>query len=298
MVLAIMLGFLAYVDPDWGVPGIEGWDTPSAIQFWELIALLVIAPLMHRLDERQQAYGFLYYFLKDSRTVFEVEEGALRGLLTVQSIRSALTLGVLLALLSERDDLLGQVAITPGNALVTPGVMFFALAVAGLSGSALTTLAAIQSYDYALRFKWAEEKKNVKLEFVKKAHRLGVIGFYCLMWSLTTASALAGPLVGLAATSAVFLVMWYYYYFPVVTLRTRAELAVENLPPTARDTPVSASSIITSSGEEQREVVSLAEQWGAVRAGLVVVEKLLPDWAKSDVKTTIEIGERIVDPKS
>jgi hypothetical protein len=291
---AMTLAVIASLDPDWGVPPMKGWDTRSAIQLFELLGLLIISMFMHGRDEAQKAAGFLYFYRLDPRTTYEAAEGALRGLLTVQSIRSALTLGALLALLSRREDLLGQVSMNPEGVVGTPPVVFFVLAVAGLSGSALTTLAAIQSYDYALRFSWPEPKDQVKLEFVKKAHRFGVIGFYCLMWSLTAAAALAGTLVGLIATSAVFVVMWYYYYFTPLSLKTKAERAVQDVAPDARNTAVARSSLRRSLGKKDDELVTLAEQWTAVREGLDVLEKLLPKWARSDVQTTREIGDKIV----
>ena len=250
---------------------------------------------MHFFDKPQNACGFLYFKRSGIKTNFDISEGALRGLLTVQSIRSALTLGILLVLLRERENLLGEVVIDVASFSGTPEIMFFVLAVVGLSGSVLTTLAAIQSYDYALRFDWGQEKKKVKEGFVEKAHHLGVIGFYCLIWSLVASTHLFGPLIGQVATSVVFVLLWYYYYFPPEKMKSRAELAVENLPANARNEPVPNSKLMIPFGKQKGEMVTLAEQWSAIREGLDVLENLLPEWAKSDVKTTKEIGERIVN---
>jgi hypothetical protein len=292
---AIGLAVVAYANPAGPFPALAEWDTRSAVQLFELFALLGVATLMHKLDVRQKAAGFVYFYKHHiARTSYEEKEGPLRGLLTVQSIRSALTLGMMLALLSHREALLGSIRIDAETIIGVPKVTFFALAVVGLAGSALSTLAAIQSYDYALRFTWGKEKASIKQEFVKKAHRLGVFGFYCLMWSLIASAVLAGAVSGLLAVSAVFLVMWYYYYFPPLTLETRAKRAAKEVPKSASATPVHASSLAASLGKKEGEVVTFDEQWRAARESLETLEGLLPTWAKLDVRTTKEIGDEIV----
>ena len=294
-----ILGSIAYINPVGFLPSLSGWDTQSSIQLIELGLLLLIAKAMHITDRIYETKGFVHFYRKldINSPKYAHSDNVLRGLLTVLSIRSALTLGCLVVLLSHRKELLSDQLVTIESFLHTPPITLFALAVTGLSGSALITLAAIQSYDYALRFTWdskPNEMLEVKMEFIRKAHSLGVIGFYCLVWSLIAAAGLVGALEGLVVTTSVFLVFWYYYYFKFdVTNPTPAEQAVKDLKEGASGTPVSCLKLAVVTKDGSVVQLTLKEQWPAVREWLNVLQSLLPNWAKSPVQATIDIGEKL-----
>jgi len=287
---------LAVFNPSIGW-SLGGWTTQKASVFWVLILLLLFAWVMHRSDKKRHLYGFVDLHHTNGHTHLELAEGSLRGLLTVQSIRVALTLGVLGALLDRGGTIL--TLLTLESVVKDPTVTLFTAATAGLALSTLTTLAALQCYDYALRFVWGEPKANVKLKLVQKAHRLGKAGFYSLTWSLTAATALIRPGAGLIVTAVVFYVMWYVYFFPLKT-RTRSfadQAAHEVKAKTAPGISLAPGEAKTY-GKADGDPIGFTDVWPVTRVGVKALETVLPAWARSAATTVITIGDKISDPKS
>jgi hypothetical protein len=197
------------------------WQTRDAVTLASLVSLLVAAALMHGLDRREWM-GFKALHDEDPKTLVNLDDSVVSGMLTVQSVRAAMTVGMLGMFINWQVKAAQspfQPPVQWGPLLKTPSAVFLGLVAIALAVSAMTTLAALLCYDYSLRFDWTT-KSRVKLALRRKAHKLGVWGFYCLMWSLCAATALIDSAICIVAIASVYVVMWYYYFFPTNTLDT------------------------------------------------------------------------------
>jgi hypothetical protein len=177
---------------------------------------------------RLKGKGFLYqHEISNSR--LQLDDGAVSGLLSAQSIRTAVTTFILTATVSQ---------IPKTNGLPDwSNVRQFTIALGAtvcmtLVISLVTTLVATLCFDHSIRFTWSptepssgltlaqtqEAAENTKLDLRMKAKNLNSIGFYCLMWSLAALPALIDPRACLVAVLVVYVVTWAYYFFPTVNV--------------------------------------------------------------------------------
>ena len=196
------------------------WESRDALILVLLLLLIVLAWPMHAIDSHAFGLRFLHSI---NGTRQSMADAPMNGFLTNLSIRAALTTFLLVWLSrgaadgslwgEPEEDFLRWSAIAQ-----SPSAFLFVMIAATLGLSLMTTMAALLCTDYSLRFEWPDrankQPNRVKLELRRKAHRFHVIGFYCLMWSLAAATALVDYFVCLIASTAVFSVMWSYYFFP------------------------------------------------------------------------------------
>jgi hypothetical protein len=196
-----------------------------------LVFLLIAARLMHALDEMGHGFGVRHVY-HDLHIRHRVDDSVISGVLSRESIQGAITLGILASLVTsiERpEDLQGFFR--------NPRLLFPSTIAAALGVSVITTLAAILCYDYSSRFDWPEGERN---SFISKGHRLGMWGFYTLMWSLAAVTALKSNYLCIVTALIVFCVMWYYYFFPIDHVKLpgyhQPDLSKANLQGKALDT--------------------------------------------------------------
>jgi hypothetical protein len=191
---------------------------------------------MHTSDARLRGGGFKSRY-RESLAWIPLDDGTVSGLLSVQSIRTAVTTFILTALVGlvpKKDG----VAIwgSVGEFNVTLGV---AVGLA-LILSLVTTLVATLCLDYSIRFSWtpaearlknrspsltgaaltaalkaaSELADNTKFTLRDKARVLNEIGFYFLMWAIAALPAFFSVYACLASSFLVYVVTWCYYFFP------------------------------------------------------------------------------------
>jgi len=196
-------------------PVLDIWSPQYASTLGLLSLLVLAAPAMHALDQRSHGYGLSHVYHDTPITRYQLDDTIVSGLLTVLSVRAATAVVALGLLLNGAAALVIPVkpqALDWPSILASPRQVTFCVVLATLAWSVVTTMAALLCYDYSLRFDW-KAKPRVRYALRKKAHRLGVLGFYSLMWSLAVATALIDLKVAIAAATLVFGVMWYYYFF-------------------------------------------------------------------------------------
>lgn len=202
-------------------------DTESWIAL-ALVVLIASAPLMHSFDRMFKGKGFLHqHDLSNSR--LQLDDGTVSGLLSAQSIRTAVTTFILTATVSQIPKTNG----VPDWSQVRPfSYTLGAIVCVTLVISLVTTLVASLCFDYSIRFTWSpteessgatlavtqEAADNTKLDLRMKAGNLNAIGFYCLMWSLAALPALLDPIACLIAVLVVYLVTWSDHFFPTVNV--------------------------------------------------------------------------------
>jgi hypothetical protein len=194
-----------------------------------LIALIVAAPLMHAGDRLLNGRGFQDQHHR-SFARLQLDDGSVSGILSVQSIRTAVTTFILTGLVSQIPKVNGL----PTWEAVTPFKLQLGVFVGGvLLISLVTTLVASLCFDYSIRFTWEppearsepgsldlENTKrmaaNTKMDLRMKAKNLNAIGFYCLMWSLAALPTLLHWGAAFFAGIVVYGVTWSYYFFPTI----------------------------------------------------------------------------------
>lgn len=315
LAMSVILGIVAAGNPvvDASV-NLGHWDTRQCLALVEMILLLVFAWFMHESDFRLRLHGFRDLHAhagrttrsgdETNRTLLSTAEGALGGLLSVQGIRATFTLIVLGWLLQNRAQILGRAqgradAFTAfeslGSIPAWPTDTFFAIAVIGLSASVVTTLAAVQCYDYALRFDWGELKKDVRIGLVAKAHRLGIWGFYLLTWSLTVATALIEPVISFIAATGVFYVMWYYYFFKrSVNTVDVIEDAAATIKAGSTNVTLDASQAMLL-GKTTGHPVPFKEVWPVTNQGLTQLKHLAPKPVQPRLDAVILLGTKVAE---
>lgn len=182
-----------------------------------MILLLVAAVAMHKGDTHRRGWGFQHVYRHGHNASHERrEQHFVPAVLTVESIRAAMTAVILAALLDEsnRTSFLPGTLVRGGvlSILGQPRTAFFLLVISVLAFSLVTTMAALLCYEYATRFTWRDDWPKVDL--LQKAFHFGVWGFYCLMWSLAVVPVLVDYRLGFLSILVVFVIMWLYYFFP------------------------------------------------------------------------------------
>jgi hypothetical protein len=192
-----------------------------------LIALILSAPLMHAGDRLFRGHGFQDQHHR-SFARLQLDDGSVSGILSVQSIRTAVTTFILTGLVNQIPKDKGL----PMWGELTPFKLQLGVFAGGvLVISLVTTLVASLCFDYSIRFTWEppearpeagsldlDSTKKVaastKMDLRMKAKNLNAIGFYCLMWSLAALPALLHWRAAFFAGIVVYGVTWSYYFFP------------------------------------------------------------------------------------
>lgn len=224
-------GGLAMANPPapWSNWFLTGWQTKHAAAFWYWFLLFALSFGIHAWDEKSLAKGgsptggFKYVRSEGIKAPHDLSEGVIRAMLTIQSIRAAITIGMLFTVVNlwrqSATGVFGTILETPfletlWGTLASPAATMGALVVAALTCSIAATLAAIQCYDYSIRYQWNHAKKPLaKQALVGKAHEFTRYGFYSLMAALTASATVVEPMLSIFTTLIVFVVMWKYYYF-------------------------------------------------------------------------------------
>jgi hypothetical protein len=193
------------------------WTNLEATALLSMLLLLGGAFFMHRYDPTSDGWGFRHVYLGIGGGAHERDEQRYVGsILTVESIRAAMVVVLLAALLGERKHYLPPGGIPHhlplGLIPKDPGAVFFVLLTAALASSLVTTMAALLCYEYATRFTWQNNWARQNLNW--KAFQFGKFGFYCLMWSLAALPVLLDYYLVFVSVLFVFVVMWVYYFFP------------------------------------------------------------------------------------
>jgi hypothetical protein len=213
----------------WGNLYLTEWETKHAAAFWYWCLLFAFSFGIHAWDARSLTksgsapWGFKYVRSNGIRARHDLSEGVIRAMLTIQSIRAAITIGMLFTVVNIwRQSANGNfraIFATPFSetlrgTLASPASTMGALVLAALICSITTTLAAIQCYDYSIRYDWLKAGKPLaKQALVGKAHGFTRYGFYSLMAALTASVMVVEPALSIFTTMVVFLAMWKYYYF-------------------------------------------------------------------------------------
>jgi len=196
------------------------WDAQYVALCCELALLIFSAPLIIWFDNGQ-GRGLKNVYRAVVRSRLNLEDAAVSGMLSVLSIRAAITFGVLVALVTWQgktgDAHLINLPITWKELGNSPLGVIFATIVVILGVSIITTLVASLCYEYSIKVDWGSKSK-VKLQLRQKGHWFGVIGFYSLMWSLAAITALLNADVCMAAIAVIFFVMWWFYFFSIDVL--------------------------------------------------------------------------------
>jgi hypothetical protein len=210
---------IAATNPRGGFIGPVGhWENREAIMLVSMLLLLASAMIMHAYDIRKGAWGFQdIYRNREHGELGRDEEKFITPVLTAESIRAAMTAGILAILLDDRQEYLPHDTENPFwfsvPAIVEePKSVFFVMVVGALSASLATTMAALLCYEYATRFVFASDWP--RLHLLNKGFHFGKLGFYCLMWSLAVVPVLVDYNLAFVSITFVFGVMWLYYFFP------------------------------------------------------------------------------------
>ncbi len=224
-------GGLAMANPSspWSNSFLTNWQTKHAAAFSYWLLLFTVSFGIHAWDARSlkkggsPPWGFKYARFVGDKAGHDLSEGVIRAMLTIQSIRAAITIGMLFTVVNLwRQSANGDFRTifeasfleTLWSTLGSPAATMGALVLAALVFSIAATLAAIQCYDYSIRYDWLKaEKPLVKQALVGKAHVFTRYGFYSLMAALTASVTVVEPVLSIFTTLVVFLVMWKYYYF-------------------------------------------------------------------------------------
>ncbi|HEY1801932.1 MAG TPA: hypothetical protein VGG46_13465 [Terriglobales bacterium] len=213
VIAALMLYFVA-VNPTRSWPPTQ-WDGRYDALFWGLVALIASAPFMIGFD-RGKRRGLISVYYSHPASLMNLDDSAVSGMLSVLSIRAAITLGILVALLNYQDRILAphpvKRSLVLQSLLDPPLTAILAIVVVVLAASIVTTLVSSLCYEYSIKVDWSSKTK-MKLALRQKAHWLGVIGFYCLMWSLAAITALLDAYVCVFVIFGIFFIMWLFYFF-------------------------------------------------------------------------------------
>jgi hypothetical protein len=215
------------------------WETRDAMMAMSMGFLLVAALFMHHTDQggKGRGWGFLALYFHRVPSGHQKDEQKFIGpVLTAESIRAAMT-AVLVAILIENRSPYLKLSTEPdpdwhsiGPILRDPLIVFYLCVIGVLALSLVTTMVGLLCYEYATKFRWTQDwPKNTLL---RKGHHFSTWGFYCLMWSLAVVPALMDYQLAFFTITAVFLVMWLYYFFPVQEgLTPTAKLVILYDPP-------------------------------------------------------------------
>lgn len=188
--------------------------------------LVVFSMFMHLTDDQRDDSkhhikghgGFVdWLYRANNRPPLSEDTRVVGPMLTVQSIRSALMVGILAALIKERPGSPATIALPlRWKTIVDSPSLFLLCAVCAALGIAIIlTSVTLLCYDYSVRFAWdAATKSQYQKALLLKAHHLGVLSFYLMMLSLGAIPALFNPFLGLFSALMVFVAMWWYYYAP------------------------------------------------------------------------------------
>ena len=158
----------------WGNWFLTNWQTKHAVAFWYWVLLFAVSFGIHAWDARSlnkggsPPWGFKYARSVGNKADHDVSEGVIRAMLTIQSIRAAITIGMLFTVVNFwRQSANGEfrTIVEPSfldtlwGTLASPAATMGALVLAALVCSIAATLAAIQCYDYSIRYEWLEAKK-------------------------------------------------------------------------------------------------------------------------------------------
>jgi hypothetical protein len=268
----LVTGAVAWWNPRWGISG--PWDNRGVLTLAAMASLLVAPVMMHGADEDRQGWGFRHVW-KIAGAHEANARAYVASVLTAESIRAAMTAGILAMLLNERKHFLsipkkvvGEVPL--GFVLSRPVATMFSIIAIVLGSSLVTTMVALLCYEYASRFSWSPDWPRIKL--LSRAFWLGRIGFYCLMWSLAGLPALLDFRLGFLSFIGVFFVMWYYYFFEMAAVASRKFFLTATLPDgstlVGKDLDFddyfqndSATSPLAEVGDEARKQIRLEPTW-------------------------------------
>lgn len=233
VVAIFMFAFFAISSTSYANP--IQWDSQYIALCCELALLILSAPLIIWFDNGE-GRGLKNVYRAVVRSRLSLDDGAVSGMLSVLSIRAAITFGVLVALVTWQektgDPHLVTLPIAWKELGSSPLGVIFATIIVILGLSIITTLVASLCYEYSIKVDWGCKSK-VKLQLRQKGHWFGVIGFYCLMWSLAAITALLNADVCMAAIVVIFLVMWWFYFFPIDVLEVITQPASSVSPTSA-----------------------------------------------------------------
>lgn len=219
--IQIALFCVAHENPGWKLFGFGEWENRELMVLAAIGWLLLAALLMHGLDQWAHGCGLQDVYRSEPKGHHQTQERLFVGpILTVESVRAAMTAVILAILLENRKDYLpAPAADAPywhsiGGLARDPDAVFFLLVTGALASSLITTMAALLCYEYATRFKWPTRDDWRKKNLLEKGFQFGKFGFYCLMWSLAVVPGLLDYQLVFLSTLFVFIVMWIYYFFP------------------------------------------------------------------------------------
>ncbi len=215
-----LLYAVAHNNPAWMLHSRGEWQNRELMVLFSMVLLLLAAFVMHGVDKKRGHGGFLDVY-KTTNPGHQTQEQKFVGpVLTVESVRAAMTAGILAILLDDREEYLGAPPTeTPywhsiETLINSPNAVFFLLITGALAASLMTTMAALLCYEYATRFDW-KLPSPPKTSLLQKGFHFGKFGFYCLMWSLAVVPALLDHRLVFLSILFVFVIMWIYYFFPV-----------------------------------------------------------------------------------
>jgi hypothetical protein len=208
------------------------WNLAYIAVACTLAFLMVSVPLMHALDQRNNGFGLSHVYHADPLSRYQLDDTMVAGLPTMLAVRAAITLVILGGLLRATGSLHVQFvaqAIDWPAVLRSPVDSIFTAVVLTLAASIVSTMASLLCFDYSLRFDWAA-KPQIRYALRKKAHRLSVLGFYWMMWSLVAAVALVDLFAYVLVMAGVFLTLWYYFFFSTNLVENSSPVQVDSVP--------------------------------------------------------------------
>jgi H+/Cl- antiporter ClcA len=260
---------IAHTNPAWMLFPRGEWQNRELMVLVSMVVLLLAAFLMHRFDKKTRG-GFLNVYAQ-TNSGHQLRERLFVGpVLTVESVRAAMTAGILAILLDDREEYLGAPpSETPywhsiETLIDNPEAVFFLLITGALAASLMTTMAALLCYEYATRFDWKEAWPKTNL--LSKGFHFGKFGFYCLMWSLAVVPALLDHRLVFLSILFVFVIMWIYYFFPLQSSPGPAEQSAGAQPAPAEEAvPMPPEAAPAIEQRESEELEPPGEQPGKAR---------------------------------
>jgi hypothetical protein len=271
-VALLVAGGLAWWNPPWGISG--PWDNRGVLTLAAMASLLVAPVIMHGSDKDRKGWGFKHVWVVAGNHETNAQ-AYVSSVLSAESIRAAMTAGILAMLLNERKHFLNLpknvVGTLPlGFVLRQPVATMFSIIAIVLGSSLVTTMVALLCYEYATRFSWNPDWPRIKL--LSRAFWLGRIGFYCLMWSLAGLPALLDFRLGFFSFIGVFFAMWYYYFFEISGVSSRKffmkAILPDGTPLVGKDLDFdeyfqnkSPTSLLADVNDEQRARITWESTW-------------------------------------
>lgn len=216
--IQLTLFAVAQLNPGLKLYGFGEWGNRELMVLAAIAWLLISALLMHGFDRKAHGCGFQDVYRSDPRGAHQKQEQLfIAPVLSVESVRAAMTAVILAILLENRKDYVPPPEIpflhSVGTVARDPDAVFFLLVTGALASSLIFTMAALLCYEYAVRFAWPTDDWRKK-DLLDKGFHFGKAGFYCLMWSLAVVPGLLDYRLAFISTFFVFVVMWLYYFFP------------------------------------------------------------------------------------